>query len=81
MSKKRIGRPKLNAADRQAVVITVRMTCQDRRVIGAAADVAGVKLSKWIRATLIGVANGDKVAGVERKAVDSNSVIGTSGDP
>ena len=41
-------------------------------MIGEAADAAGEKLSEWIRATLIGAAEADRLERGERKVEDSN---------
>jgi|SRR5579863_4298535 len=55
--KKKPGRLKLPKGERRASVVTVRMSKAERNMIGDAADAADVKLSEWIRATLIVAAN------------------------
>jgi hypothetical protein len=81
IKKKRPGRPKLPKAERLSSTVIVRMSNAERKVIDAAADSAGEKLSEWIRATLIGAAEAGRLVGEERKVGESNSGDGTSTAP
>ncbi len=76
MRKRKPGRPKLTKGERQASVVTVRMSKQERKLIGDAAESTGDKLSEWIRATLIAKAEAATLKATERKAGDSNSIAG-----
>lgn len=53
VKKRRPGRPRLPKGEGQTIVVTVRMSKQDRRIIETAAKKSGAKLSEWIRATLL----------------------------
>ncbi len=76
MRKKRIGRPPLPKGERQAAVVTVRMSKAERKVIGHAAKAAGhKKLSDWIRITLLAAAKPATVESGERKMEDSNPAL------
>jgi hypothetical protein len=79
MGKKRIGRPPLPKGQRQAAVVTVRMSKAERKLIGAAAKSSGVKLSNWIRLALIRAAGAGRIE--ERKAGESNSDAATNSAP
>lgn len=70
--KRKPGRPKLPKGERQASVVTVRMSKAERKFIGEAASAANEKLSEWIRATLIGAAEADRLERGERKVGESN---------
>jgi hypothetical protein len=72
MGKKRRGRPKMKASERQATTITVRVATVERKQFGAAAKKSGQKLSDWIRASLLAAVKVDKIEDSERKAGESN---------
>jgi len=75
--KKKLGRPPLPKDQRHPEIVTFRMSKAERAMITAAAKDAGEKLSEWIRATLIGVAEAvliEKRRGGESNPSDSGSV-------
>jgi hypothetical protein len=75
MGKKRRGRPKLKAAERQATTITVRVSRADRKEFGAAAKRSGQKLSDWIRLSLLAAVDSDKMQNLHRKVEESNPSV------
>lgn len=46
------GRPKLEDGQGRDAVITVRLSDEERKILGAAAEQAGKKLSDWMRDTI-----------------------------
>lgn len=73
MGKKKRGRPKLPARERQGSTITVRVSRADRKKFGLAAKTSGQKLSVWIRTSLLAAADQGTIESRERKAGESNS--------
>ena len=74
MGKKKRGRPKLPKGKVQKAVVTVRMSQQEREVIGDAAKAAGVqKLSEWIRQTLLAAANPAKLNKTEDGGIEPHA--------
>jgi hypothetical protein len=80
MGKKRRGRPKKKAGERQATTITVRVTTAERKQFGATAKKSGQKLSEWIRLSLLAAVKTGKIRFPHRKVEESNpSAADTSG--
>jgi hypothetical protein len=50
---KRIGRPPVPAAEQLSEIVPVRMTAEERRQCEQAAERADLKLSAWIRRSLL----------------------------
>ena len=81
MGKKRRGRPKKKAAERQATTITVRVSAADRKVFDRAAKDSGQKLSDWIRTSLLAAVNSDKMNNHLRRAQESNPTAAVTAAP
>ena len=50
---KRVGRPKLPKKQYRGSVVTVRLQKQERKAVGDAAKRSGLKVSEWVRSTLL----------------------------
>jgi hypothetical protein len=70
--KPKMGRPRLPKGQGKASVITIRLQKAERRAVGDAADLAGVKLSEWARNTLLIAAAATKIEAAERRPQESN---------
>ncbi len=74
MGKKKRGRPKLPKGKVQKAVVTVRMSRQERKTIGDAAEAAGAqKLSTWIRDALLNAANPDRLNETESGGIEPHA--------
>jgi predicted HicB family RNase H-like nuclease len=79
MGKKRRGRPKLPAKDRQAITITVRVSKADRKAFAGAAKESGQKLSDWVRENLLAVVKRSTIN--NRKVEESNPPAADTASP
>jgi hypothetical protein len=52
----KFGRPKIPKSERKGKITGVRLTSAERKAVDTAALKEGIKLSKWIRKTLINAA-------------------------
>jgi uncharacterized protein (DUF1778 family) len=55
--KPRIGRPPLPKGEAKRDVLIVRLAADEKQAIEAAAERAGIRVSEWVRSTLLGAAN------------------------
>jgi len=53
------GRPKQNPKTNVSAVLTARVTAAERRACAQAAKREGIKLSAWVRKSLLGAAAGE----------------------
>jgi hypothetical protein len=81
--KPKIGRPKLPKGQGKGSVITIRLQKNERRSVGDAADLAGVKLSEWARNTLLSAAATSKIGTAETEAagIEPHPTAYTDGGP
>ena len=56
-----VGRPKKLKAERRGILIPIRVTADELRVIDRAAKAAGLDRSKWARKGLLSLARGVKI--------------------